>query len=108
MGRDSKLTIRSFSMGAWNDNRGLSMYQSAVSSNGSDSSLTDKQQMRRQTQTQRKPIFDRESVKMVPKVERTKSELGIKIGVTEQNNVVAKHANFVKLVYALLFSSVLV
>ena len=86
------------------------MYQSAVSSNGSDSSLTDKQQnqARRQTQTQRKSIFDRESVKMVPKVERTKSEVGIKIGVTEQNNVVAKHANFVMLVYALLFSSVLV
>ena len=81
------------------------MYQSTVSSNGSESSIREK---RRQTQTQRKSIWERESVKMVPKVELTNdSEAGIKVGLTEQRNVVDKHEKFVKLVYALLFSSVL-
>ena len=81
------------------------MYQSRVSSHGSDLSVTESRPVQQYNKSQRKSIFDRDSVKVVPKIEKTKSELGIKIGVTEQNNVVTKHANFVKLVYTLLFSS---
>ena len=81
------------------------MYQSHVSSHGSDLSVTESPPVQQHNKSPRKSIFDRDSVKVVPKIEKTKSELGIKIGVTEQNNVVTKHANFVKLVYTLLFSS---
>ena len=54
----------------------------------------------------RKSIFDRESVKVVPKVE-IESDVGIKMTLTEQSDVVTRHAQFVKVVYFLLISSVI-
>ena len=80
------------------------MYQSKASVED-DYSQHDHSQHYRDNQP-RKSIFDRESVKVVPKVE-IESDVGIKIGMTEQSDVVTKHAHFVKVVYVLLISSVI-
>ena len=78
----------------------------ASESNSDDDVYVSHHEYRGAESQPRKSIFDRESVKVVPKVE-VESDVGIKIGMTEQSDVVTRHAHFVKVVYVLLISSVI-